>query len=206
MSNVHYFLPKLAVNRQFIDDFVAAEAPCFALGMIEERKQTLGLLALRPDEIIPPEIMSRGFNFGHALFGNDYFEVIRFAFEFYGFGTYNVLVNPNNPLVQAVLAAMIDSGEYFFLAIGPDQDVTAFRSEIGPESLAGLTANLTRIQSSATTDVQYQQALRQFQKCPSPPGRLLAWECRDNIAYLDIKDDRLEMTPSSPHGGGELTR
>ncbi len=202
MSNVTPLLPKLTTNRQFIDDFLAAKAPCFALGMIEERKQKLGLLALRPGENIPPKIIRPGFNFGHSLLGNHHFEVVHFAFEFYGFGTYNVLVNPSNPLAQAVLAAMIDRGEYFFLAIGPDQGVTAFRSELGQKSLAGLTDNLARIQRSTTNDVQYQQALRQFQKQPFPPGRLLTWVCRDNAAYLDLTDDRLEMAPSPSRGRG----
>jgi hypothetical protein len=165
--------------------------------MIEERKQKLGLLALRPGKIIPPEITAPGFNFGHSLLGNANFEVAHFAFDFYGFGTYNVLVNPNNPLVQAVLDIMIDSGKYFFLAIGPNQDVTAFRSEIGKETLVGITDNLARIKRSTTSDAQYQQALSQFQKHPFPPGQLLSWVCRDNVGYLNIASDRLEMTPAS---------
>ncbi|WP_066976306.1 hypothetical protein [Methylomonas lenta] len=201
MSNVYPLLPKLTVHRQFIDDFLAARAPCFALGMIEERKQKLGLLALRPDKIIPPEITAPGFNFGHSLLGNAHYEVVHFAFEFYGFDTYNVLINPNNPLAQAVLDNMIESGEYFFLAIGPNQSVTAFRSEIGKETLAGITDNLARIKRSITSDAQYQQALSQFQKRPLPPGQLLSWVCRDNLGYLDIASDPLEMTPAADRDG-----
>ncbi len=103
MSNVYPFLPKLTMNGQFIRDFIAEESPCFALGLVEERKQQCGFLALRPDEVIPPEISAVGFNFGHALLGTAEFEVIQFAFQFYGFETYNVLVNPNNHLVKRVL-------------------------------------------------------------------------------------------------------
>ena len=55
MDNVTHLLPKLTVNRQFIDDFLSAKPPCFALGMIEERKQKLALLALRPGEVISHE-------------------------------------------------------------------------------------------------------------------------------------------------------
>jgi hypothetical protein len=51
---------------------------------------------LRPAEVIPPEISGLGFNFGHALLGTTEFEVIQFVFHFYGFETYNMLVNPNN--------------------------------------------------------------------------------------------------------------
>ena len=34
--------------------------------------------------------------FGHSLLGTAAYEVIHFAFMFYGFVTYNVLINPNN--------------------------------------------------------------------------------------------------------------
>ena len=90
------FLPKLTVNGQFMRDFMAEESPCFALGLVEDRKQTCGFLTLRPAEVIPPEISGLGFNFGHALLGTTEFEVIQFVFHFYGFETYNMLVNPNN--------------------------------------------------------------------------------------------------------------
>jgi hypothetical protein len=118
-----------------------------------------------------------------------------FAFEFYGFGTYNVLVNPNNHLVQTVLTTMVESGDYFFFAMNPNQSVTAFRSEIGRDDLAGLKSNLRRIQCSTTTDAQYQRALAQFRRRPDPPGQVLSWVCRDNVDYLDFTRDRLEMNP-----------
>ena len=74
MSNMCRFLPKLTVNGQFMRDFMAEVSPCFALGvvqlcLVEERKQPCGFLALRPAEVIPPEISGLGFNFGHALLG-----------------------------------------------------------------------------------------------------------------------------------------
>lgn len=205
--SVHRLLPKLTTNRQFVNDFLGAKAPCFAIGMVEEREQALGLFALRPPKAIPQEVMAPGFNCGHSLLGNADFEVVHFAFEFYGFATYNVLLNPNNPLVQAVLAAMLDSGEYFFLAVMPDQGVTAFRSDIGQENLTVLKDNWTRIQGSTTNDVQYQKALREFQEHPYPPGQMLSWVCRDNLEYLDLTKDRMELRPTAPQGmpssGGE---
>src|SRR5580704_7551618 len=50
-------------------DFIAEESPCFALGLVEERKQTCGFLALRPAEVIPPEISGLGFNLGTPCWG-----------------------------------------------------------------------------------------------------------------------------------------
>ena len=119
VSNICRFLPKLTVNGQFMRDFMAEESPCFALGLVEERKQTCGFLALRPAEVIPPEISGLGFNFGHALLGTTEFEVIQFVFHFYGFETYNMLVNPNNWLVKKVLMRMVEAAITFSLPLVP---------------------------------------------------------------------------------------
>jgi hypothetical protein len=151
MSNVSPLLPTLTVHRQFISDFLSADAPCLALGVVEERKRQCRFLALRPDQVIPPEVSNAGFRFGHALLGTSAFEVALFTFEFYGFQAHNAIVNPNNPLVRAVLKMMAASGDYFFFAVNPNASVTAFRSEIGQENLAGLRTNLPRMLRSTTT-------------------------------------------------------
>jgi hypothetical protein len=72
-------LPRLTVNRQFVGEFLSADAPCFALGVVEERKRRCGFLALRPEEAIPPDVTSAGFSFGHCLFDNATFEVVQFS-------------------------------------------------------------------------------------------------------------------------------
>ena len=193
---VHALLPRLTVNRRFMSEFIAADPPCFALGMVEERQRQYGLLALRPGKIIPPEITNAGFRFGHSLLGTSRYEVIHFAFEFYGFETYNVLVNPNNPLVQTVLTTMVESGDYFFFELNANGSVTTFRSEIGQDNLAGLTANLARIRRSTTTEAQYRKAVAAFEKNPQPAGVMLQWVCQDDVEYLDLTKDRLELTPA----------
>jgi len=145
MSQMNPLLPKLTVHRQCMREFLFADIPCFALGVAEERQRPCGFLALRPHKVIPPAISNAGFRFGHALLGNAHFEVVHFAFEFYGFETYNVLINPKNPLVQTVLTTMVHSGDYVFFAINANGSATAFRSDIGQAALAGLTTNLLRI-------------------------------------------------------------
>jgi hypothetical protein len=127
--------------------------------MVEERQQLCGMLALRLDEAIPPAIADRGFEFGHALYGSAAFAVLHLVFAFPGFQTYNVLINPNNLPVQAVLRTMLDDGDYFFFALQPQGQVTAFRAEIGSEGLAMLRANRARLQASTTTEEQYQRAV-----------------------------------------------
>ena len=46
----------------------------------------------------------------------------------------------------------------------------AFRAEFGSDSLAVLRANRARLQTSTTTDAQYQQALTSFAARPDPAG------------------------------------
>lgn len=185
-------LSTLTVNETFMREFVSADAPCFALGLVEEGKRRCGLVALRSDKAIPPEVSDSGFLFGHGLLGNDNFEVVHFAFRFYGFETYNALVNPNNPLARAVLTTMVESGDYFFFALDPDDSVTTFRSEIGQR----LKNNLTRVRGSKTTDAQYERAVASFTRNPDPPGTFLDWVCQDNAGYLNLTEDRLELTPA----------
>jgi hypothetical protein len=196
MGTIHTLLPRLTINRQFVEDFMSADVPCFAMGVVGERKSPRAVLALRTVEAIPFEISQGGFNFGHSLFGNSKFEVIHFAFEFYKFQTYNVLVNPNNHLAQTVLSMMIESGEYFFFEVSPGGAVTAFRTEIKQDNLSEIKANLHRIKGSKTTDRQYVKAISGFAKNPQPAGTMLTWVCRDNVEYLDLTGDIIEMNPT----------
>jgi len=189
-------LPRLTVNEQFMRDFITAVTPCCALGVIEERNRKSGLLALRINNVIPNEVSNNGFRFGHSLYGSSSFEVVHFAFEFYNYKSYNVLINPNNPVAQEVLAMMIENGGYFFLVINPDNSVIAFRSEIEEEILNGLKTNILRIKHSRTTDDEYQKTVRSFEKNPQPSGEMLQWVCYNNIGYLDLTKDLLELKPS----------
>lgn len=45
-------LPRLAVNRGFIAEFVAADPPCFALGLVKVDGARCALVALRPERAI----------------------------------------------------------------------------------------------------------------------------------------------------------
>jgi hypothetical protein len=185
----------LTINGPFIRDFLAADSPCFALGLVEERQRQCGFLALRPPTVIPPAITDAGFRFGHSLLGNADFVVVQFVFAFYGFETYNVLVNPNNLLVQTVLTTMVQSADYFFFVLNTNGSATAFRSDIGQDDLAGLKTNLPRIHQAQTTETQYRHAVTLFENNPQPAGRLLPWVCRENAVYLDLTTDRLNLNP-----------
>jgi hypothetical protein len=121
--------------------------------------------------------------------------VVYFGFRFYEFVSYNALINPNNPIARAVLTTMVKTGDYFFFAIDSNQSTLAFRSEIGMETLAGLQANLSRIQQSATSEAQYRAEVEQFSTNPEPSGILLTWVCQDQPDALNIATDRLILKP-----------
>lgn len=190
-------LPELAVNRGFMAEFVAAEPPCFALGLVEVEGTRCALAALRPEEAIPRHVTAGGFAFGHALLGGEGWEVVQFGFEFYGHTIYNALVNPADPVAKAVLEAMVATGDYFVFTLDADRrGTTAFRTGLGAPGLAGLRANMARIRASTTSEAQYRRTVAAFQRRPDPPGTLLAWVCRGDAGYLDLEGDRLVMRPA----------
>ena len=162
--------PALVVNRLFMQVFLSADPPCLALGMVEAQQRLCGMLALRLDEAIPAAIADRGFEFGHALFGNTTFAVLQLVFAFPGFQTYNVLINPNNLVVQAVLRTMLDDGDYFFFALQPEGQVTAFRAEIGSDSLAVLRANRPASRHRPRRTPNTSRRSRRSRPIPSQPG------------------------------------
>ena len=144
MRHARPTLPALTVNRQFMVEFTAAEPPCLGLGLVEVEGSQCALVALHLNQTLPPEVSAAGFAFGHAVFGGEGWEVVHFAFEFYGFATYNVLINPSDPVARLVLNKMVETGDYFFFALTGNRRVTAFRSAIAEDNLAGLKANMAR--------------------------------------------------------------
>ena len=95
---------------------------------------------------------------------------------------------------------MVKDGAHFFFAISADGTATAFGGDSGRsgwEEMAALRRNLPRILRSEASDAQYQEALAQFRANPQPPGQLLNWVCRDNVEYLDLSTDRLELSPAA---------
>jgi hypothetical protein len=88
------------------------------------------MIALRPNEALPREVSALGFAFGHALYGGVDWEAVHSGFQFYGFATYNVVINPSNvlinpsdPVARSALSIMIRTGDYFFFALGSDRSM-----------------------------------------------------------------------------------
>lgn len=121
--------------------------------------------------------------------------MVHFSFEFYGHQTYNVLINPNNEVAQVVLQKMIERGDYFFFALDEQSgSVTAFRADMEQDSLINLKTDWERIQASTMMAHQYEQARSDFAKNGYPPGGLLNWVCWNDVDYLDLSQNRLDLT------------
>lgn len=197
MGEIYNYLPRLTVNELFIRKLMSAEPPCFALGYVEDRGEKCGFIAMRPDVSIPNEVTNQGMNFGHSVLGTDEYKVLHFGFEFYGHGTYHGLVPAGNPIIQAVISTMIETQDYFFFAINPDQTLTVFRSQFEVQDLAGLRTNQEQFGLGHCSIQQYEKTVDDFAKNPDPPGQVMKWVCRNNWDYLDIKRYPLELTPRS---------
>ena len=192
-------LPPMTVNRSFIQALIAAKFPCCGLGLVEVDNKKSGFVAMRPGEIIPEACLNLGFNFGHSLYGSSQFEAVHFAFEFYGFKQYHTLMNPSNPLVQVVLKTMLETRDYFFFSIEEQSgSVTTFRNDINDEVMASFQRDWPRIEASTTTKQQYDKAVSSFIKDDTyPTGSMMHWLALDNLSYLDLRIDRLELTPAA---------
>lgn len=195
MGEVHNYLPRLRVNELLIRDLMAAQAPCFALGYVEDRKEKSGFIAVRPESPIPNQVTQKGMNFGHSVLGTSQFKVLHFGFEFYGHATYHGLVPAGNPIIQAVISTMLDTQDYFFFAINPDQTITAFRSQFEVNDPAGLRTNQEQFDEDSCSLEQYEIAVKSFTKKPDPPGKVMTWVCRNNWDYLDLKKYPLDLNP-----------
>jgi len=196
MSDVHNFLPQLTLNELLIRDLMAAKAPCFTLGYVEERGSISGFIVLRPEAPIPSSSTKQGFRFGHSVLAIQGCQVIQFIFEFYGHATYQGLVSPGNPIVQSVLSTMVETEDYFFFAINPDQTLIAFRSELDQleqSTLTRLKTNFERYKNEHLTSEQYESAYKAFAKKPEPAGHVMKWVCRNNWDYLNLTQYRLEL-------------
>jgi hypothetical protein len=151
---------------------------------------------LRPGVTLPDHVTARGFEFGHSVLGDSDYEIVQFAFEFRGFATYHVLLNPNDPAVCEILRRMVEQRNYFIITIDPDRHITTFRADVGEAVLTGLIDHLPRLMRSTTSGARYEKALAQFRRRMELPGHVLEWVCHGDLSYLDLTKDRMELTPT----------
>jgi hypothetical protein len=188
--------PKLTLNALLLQDFIKAQAPCFAMGYVQVAGKTTGFLALRPEYQIPNEATQGGFNFGHSVFGSEKHPLFHFVFEFYDHSMHNVLIDPANPIASAVMQTMVKEQDYFFFAINPDQNVVAFRADMLKDDAFNLKAHLEKYAHIDPCPVdQYEKTSRALMESDEYQGVLLEWVCRDNMEYLNMKDYPFEATP-----------
>lgn len=189
-------LPALAVNHLFMMDLMAAQPPCFALGLVEATGSTTGCIAMRPAQSIPEHSTSQGFRFGHSMVGDQHHQAIHVAFEFYGYGSFHGLVDPSNLIARAVLDRMLATQDYFFFVINPDQTVLTFRSYLEDANLAGLRSTRTQFAGAQCPPEHYDRMVVAFKHQRKRGERVMTWVCRDNPAYLDLVAHRLDLNPS----------
>jgi len=190
-------LPPITLSGKFINDFTDAEAPCCALGLVRSGDTVTGFFATKPESAVPRNVLGMGIGFGHRMLATpDGKPVCQFAFNFYGYEQYSVLVNPSNLLVLKAIKTMVEQKDYFFFIINPDDRVSAFRSDLGKENLAGLRDSLPLMQTTQTPQASYENGVASFRLAPNPPGiKTLDWVCRDDPAYLNLEDDTVDLPP-----------
>jgi len=167
------------MNRLFVQDLMSAPPPCFAAGYIEELGKTTGFLAMRPRALIPKDALSSGFSFGHSVQEYDGEILLHFGFKFYGHKTYHCVVQPQNPIIMAVIDKMLETQDYFFFAINTDDTITSFRSKMESADLASLRTNRLLFDKAKCSLKKYDDARTHIQKEVFPYDEEMMWVCRD---------------------------
>jgi hypothetical protein len=98
-------------------------------------------------------------------------------------------------MVKTVLNIMTENKDYFFFVLNPDNKAITFRSVMETENLAGLKDNMPKIMDANTTDDEYNKISESFKKNSTSKENILNWVCRNNIYYLDLSEDRIEINP-----------
>ena len=192
-SNVTRLPVPLTFNELFLHSFVNEEPPCAALGLVEEAAQTRGFVAIQINESVPTRTAQSGFDFGYELLGNDRCQLIHFILKFEGFGTYDILLNPNNPLVRRVVDVMRETAQYFFFVF-EEGGVTAFQQTMGQEGLDWFNEYGNVVHTATTTPQEYERGLQRSTEDDSfLYGEPLDWVCRENTEFLDLRANRFEV-------------
>ena len=193
MSNITKLPVPLTFNKRFLRAFIDAEAPCAALGLVEEAGQTRGFVAARTNESLPDHTAQAGFDFGSELLGTDRYQLIHFILHFQGFQTYDILLNPNNPLVRTVVEVMRETEQYFFFMFN-EGELVAFQESMGQQNLDWFSSYGNVVHTATTTPEEYERGLQGITKSDRfLHGKLLDWVCRNDVSFLDLQEDRLEV-------------
>jgi hypothetical protein len=197
MGEVPNYVPQLIANELLIREVLEAQSPCFAMGYVEDRKEKCGFIAMRPEKTIPSHVTEKGMRFGHSVLGSNEHKVLHFGFEFYGHETYHGLVPAGNPIVQSVISTMLETQDYFFFAINPDETAIAFRSKLESNDMAGLRTNQGKFCDENCSPDYYEEAVKEFSANPSPPGQIMNCVCRNSLDYLDLTKYPLDLNPQA---------
>ena len=193
LSNVTQLPVPLTFNEPFLRAFMDSEPPCAALGLVEQAGQTRGFVAARINESLPLLATESGFDFGFELLGNERYQLIHFILTFPELQPYDIILNPNNPLVRKVVEVMRETAQYFFFVF-EEGEIRAFHQTMDRQNLEWFNTYGGVVHTATTTPEEYERALRRFRPDDSfLHGRLLDWVCREDTAFLDLQKNRREV-------------
>jgi hypothetical protein len=193
LSNVTQLPVPLTFNDRFLHAFMDSEPPCAALGLVEQAGQTRGFVAARTNESMPLQAAESGFDFGFELLGNDRYQLIHFILGFPGLQPYDIILNPNNPLVRKVVDVMRETAQYLFFVF-EEGEMTAFHQTMDRQNRDWFNRYGDVVHTASTTPEEYERALRRFKPDDGfLHGKLLDWVCREDMRFLDLRENRHEV-------------
>lgn len=183
--------PPLTLNERFIYAFADEDGPCAALGLVESLGQELGFMAVKLTDPLPPQVANSGFDFGFEVLGNERYQLLHFVLNVKGIDPYDIIVNPNNPVVRKVMETMRETRQYFFLFV-EEGSLAAFHNDMGPDNVEWFRNYGDVIYTATTSDADYSTSLQRIKtKEGMLHGRLLDWVCRDDMEAINLETNRL---------------
>lgn len=194
-SNVINFLPPLTFNKKFIEQFVAENLPCAALGIVETRGQQTGFLAIKTEKPLSDATTQNGFDLGTELLGKkDLIVLLHLILNFDSENIFDVLLNLNAPVTKRVLQLWEKTGNYFFFAFS-DTGFTAFNQNISDVWFQESYFEI--MEKAKNTNSQYEDSVEIIKrKNDMMHGKYLGMVFQENLDFLDLNGNRFEVKGS----------
>lgn len=190
-SKVITLLAPLTFNTLFLQSFVAEAPPCAALGIVETARRQKGFIALKTQKEITD--YQHGFDLGIQLLGKgDGCAVLHLIFNFSNESIYDVLLNLGATATKRVLKVWKQTNDYFFFVF-QNGGLTAFHQKIGGQWYEHNYFEI--MDKSDNTAMQYDRAVQSFKRNHWAHGTLLNLKYQENPDFLDLKENRFEVTP-----------
>ncbi len=182
----------LVLNEKFMHEFTAAEPPCFGMGYLEINGEVNGFFALRPVQSINPADCYDT-RFDHSQIQKAHNTISALTFEFGASeDSYDVLLNPESPVIHAVLETMIRTQRSVMLLFNGNA-IASSHMKLAGNNLNVIKKILEAQQGITCSEETYDEIHQILSGDRGVHNILMQWVCRNDMTYLDLSTHRYPL-------------